>query len=52
MIEIKFCKRRLAGWEKIKYARVFKEVIKQVSLFNKEVRLLKDIRVELRIIFK
>ena len=53
MIEIKFNRQQLAGWEKIGYARVLREVINQILLFNKGTRLLKGaVCIEIKIIFK
>ncbi len=53
MIEIKFNRQQLRGWEKESYARILKEVITQIFLFTKGVRLSsRDVRVEIKIIFK
>ena len=53
MIEIKFNRQQLAGWEKESYAHILKKVIAQISRFNKGTRLLKDVvHTEIKIIFK
>ena len=53
MIEIKFNRQQLAGWEKKSYARILKEVITQIFLFSKGTRLLKGaVCIEIKIIFK
>jgi len=53
MIEIKFKRQQLAGWEKESYARILKEVIAQIFLFNKSTGLLNGaVCIEIKIIFK
>lgn len=53
MIEIKFKRQQLTGWEKESYARILKEVIAQIFLFNKGTKSLKCvICTEIKVIFK
>jgi hypothetical protein len=53
MIEIKFNRQHLKGWDKESYTRILREIIAQIFLFNKGTRLLKsDVRIEIKIIFK
>lgn len=53
MIEIKFNRQQLRGWEKESYARILKKVIAQIFRFNKDAKLFKDVvHTEIKIIFK
>jgi len=53
MIEIKFTKQLLTKREKERYSQIIKGIIAKISLFNRSIRLLKDVvSTELKIIFK
>ena len=42
MIFIIFGKKKLMGWEKMRYAEIFKRLVSEIRRFNKEIRIFGD----------
>ena len=53
MIEVRLDRQRLTMWEKRIYARVLREIIVQIFLFKRSIRLFREVaNIKIIIIFK